>query len=317
MGERGAQGWIIVGAGLGGAGLAAHLGGLGWPFEPFANLAPQIGLALCVFGSWALVRRRLGFAVGAFALSLSVLWPVATYSRYVVADPKAAGERLTLFWCNLHSDPRALVRAAALARAADADIVAFSEVPGVGAAQLARLFPDHPARIDTGAEAAARAFLWTRIVVLSREPLNLVDIVAEPPFAGRPFVVAELPARGRRPELRLIALHPVPPFTPGALAARDRLLPRAADETHASKSWVLLGDLNIAPWAPGFRAIGGARAGDPRREATFWSRQAGLGFTIDHVMLGPGVGLASYRVGPGVGSDHLPLIAEIALGPAG
>ena len=42
---------------------------------------------------------------------------------------------------------------------------------------------------------------------------------------------------------------------------------------------------------------------------------AGIGFAIDQVLAGPGAAVASVRTGPDAGSDHLPLIAEIARGP--
>ena len=47
--------------------------------------------------------------------------------------------------------------------------------------------------------------------------------------------------------------------------------------------------------------------------ATWTSRQPIVGLAIDHVVASPKIAARRYDVGPDLGSDHLPVIAELAV----
>jgi endonuclease/exonuclease/phosphatase (EEP) superfamily protein YafD len=78
----------------------------------------------------------------------------------------------------------------------------------------------------------------------------------------------------------------------------------------------VLGDFNGAPWGYIVRTIearGNVRAA-PGPSGTWPSILPGqLRIPIDHVMAGPGLSFVSRQVLPSAGSDHLPVIAEVAV----
>jgi endonuclease/exonuclease/phosphatase (EEP) superfamily protein YafD len=81
---------------------------------------------------------------------------------------------------------------------------------------------------------------------------------------------------------------------------------------------VLLGDLNCTPWSPAFdRLLAAARLRDSGRgrglHPTWFSAVPFVGLPIDHVLVGPGVGVRGRHVGPDIGSDHRPVIADLVL----
>jgi endonuclease/exonuclease/phosphatase (EEP) superfamily protein YafD len=109
------------------------------------------------------------------------------------------------------------------------------------------------------------------------------------------------------------SVHTVSPDRPDLMRDRNALLAATDDGLDQTKPFVVFGDFNTSPWAAAFRSLPGARAGDPRFEATFPAQALLLGLPIDHIMFGGGLSLREYHVGPDIGSDHLPLFATFSL----
>lgn len=121
--------------------------------------------------------------------------------------------------------------------------------------------------------------------------------------------------------LRLIALHAPRPFGDGARRQKEQLEIVASLAASArDHRVVVLGDLNLTPWAPEFSRLvaeGGLRDTGPYRGllATWLSRMPFVGLLIDQVLVSPSIGILANRLGPDVGSDHLPVIVDLAVPP--
>jgi len=81
---------------------------------------------------------------------------------------------------------------------------------------------------------------------------------------------------------------------------------------------VLVGDLNLTPWSPRFGRLlaesGLADTSLQRPFATSWrSPLPFVELALDHFLASPGLRVPCNRLGPDVGSDHLPLIVDVAL----
>jgi endonuclease/exonuclease/phosphatase family metal-dependent hydrolase len=154
------------------------------------------------------------------------------------------------------------------------------------------------------------------IALLSRWP---IDDVQPADFAndGLPSLVANVDVRGRK--LQVIALHTRWPVVPEMQVARDLALQRAAALALTQpESTILLGDLNLTPYAPAFArlvtesGLRDALAGEawrPTWQAGFWP----LALPIDHVLVPPGSCVTAHEIGPYVGSDHRPLQVTLRL----
>ena len=170
--------------------------------------------------------------------------------------------------------------------------------------------------------------------VASRFPIGRTASWSAGPLGGEGTVVAcELAAPGG--PVWCVGLHletprrgfePVLRRQPGAwrllaesIARRRRLADAAAAFVRATTGGgdaIVAGDFNLVPDGAIFgRAWGGwddafARAG----WGSGWTKwQWGWGTRIDHVLTGDRSRAARCRVGPDVGSDHLPLIADLAV----
>jgi len=76
---------------------------------------------------------------------------------------------------------------------------------------------------------------------------------------------------------------------------------------------MLAGDFNTTPWAPGYRELLAADLRDGERALASWP--AFLPFPvipIDHVLVSKELRVLSKRRGPPLGSDHYPIVVELA-----
>lgn len=121
-------------------------------------------------------------------------------------------------------------------------------------------------------------------------------------------------------ELRLLGLHTLPPIGPRYAAWRDGQLATAASWARGADPVVLVGDLNATRWSHPFGAM--ARSGrlvDSARGfgwhptwPAFPGPIAALRVPIDQCLHSRSLVTASREVGPFVGSDHFPLLLELA-----
>jgi len=152
----------------------------------------------------------------------------------------------------------------------------------------------------------------------SRVPGSRVDIRNLKPQAPRVSDTVHILFEWEDRQVEVIGAHPVPPvsgdYVKGNLAQLDALSSYVRDAGHPC---VLAGDFNRTPWSPSFRRFlreGGldhGRAG--RGLITTWPRWVPfLRIPIDHVCATRELAIASFRRLPAGGSDHNPIVAEIA-----
>jgi endonuclease/exonuclease/phosphatase (EEP) superfamily protein YafD len=296
------------------ASLAALLAPLGWPFELFVHFRWQVGAAALALLLASLVLRRPWMMVVAF-VTVALQWlPSALLAgRASAHEPTArvcSDDRLRVVTANawfVNADHAALV--AWLSRS-DADIIALQEITPQWVTALEPLARRYPYR-----KFMPRADPYG-IALLSRWPIDDVQPVD---FAGdgMPSLVANVDVQGRT--LQVIALHTRWPVVPELQAARDRALQRAAAlALTLPQSTILLGDLNLTPYAPAFArllsesGLRDALAGEawrPTWQAGFWP----LALPIDHVLVPPGSCVTDREIGPYLGSDHRPLQVTLRL----
>jgi endonuclease/exonuclease/phosphatase (EEP) superfamily protein YafD len=298
------------------AALASLLAPLGWPFELFSHFRWQIGVAaLALLLASILLRRPWMMAVAAAALALQWLpgglLPGRVSAHVNSSDCNPATLRVVsanLWFANTEHD-----EFLDWLMWSNADVIALQEVSAAWADALATLAVAYPYRKLLSREDPYG------IALLSRWPLQHVEAVD---FAedGLPSLVASIDIGGR--SLQVIALHTHWPVFPNLQAARDRVLARAAARARVQPAaTILLGDLNLTPYAPAFTRLlaeSGLRdafAGQvwrPTWQAGFWP----LALPIDHIMVPAGSCVLARVIGPDVGSDHRPLLVTLQLQPA-
>jgi endonuclease/exonuclease/phosphatase (EEP) superfamily protein YafD len=134
-----------------------------------------------------------------------------------------------------------------------------------------------------------------------------------------PTIEANLHVRGA--VVTLLGVHLRSPGTPRRAAQRNRQLELLTERVSAARNPVIVtGDFNISPYSPYYAdwlartALTDARRGRTPRPSwpTFLPI---LGIPIDHCFVSPDIAIIGERGLPSFGSDHYPLLVELALPP--
>jgi endonuclease/exonuclease/phosphatase (EEP) superfamily protein YafD len=161
------------------------------------------------------------------------------------------------------------------------------------------------------------------VAVFSRQPFDSTEVIHQG-YAGQPTVLVRLRMSNHHNQmLNVIATHPSPPKGAAHSAGRNNQLQALAELARQQTGAVLLcGDLNLSPWSPYFVDL--LREGclvDSGRgfglQPTWPANNFLLRTPIDHCLVSPQITVRHRRLGPQVGSDHLPVILDFSLTGSG
>ncbi len=279
------------------------LGFFGAANSGWANASPWEWGLLALLGSSVLVQ-------------VSQILPYTRAWRYQVpAAPRDVPreDRLKIVASNVCMDNQEIRLWLETIRAENPDVIVVVEVNSWWIQQLRVLETDYPHRIVHPQENTYGIAIYARLPLHDTEIKHLVE-----PDVPSVFTTLELPS-GRR--LRCVALHPRPPRPDIDQDSdlRDAELGRAAELIRKFQlPVVVVGDLNDVAWSHTthlFQRI--ARVLDPRIGrglfATFHADHFFLRYPLDHVFHSNHFDLVELRRLRHVGSDHFPILIEIAL----
>ena len=193
-------------------------------------------------------------------------------------------------------------------RETDPDVIFLPEVDEIWASALSPLQASHPHVIEHIVEGNFGFALYSKLPIVSQEiiPCGKLEL---------PLLKTRL--TGPKGEFTLFGAHPVPPSTGFWASERDAFLQVLADE--ASKETlpvIATGDFNATRWSHGMKPLWNAGLLDSakgRGAGSTWMRGSFLlAVPIDHVLFrAPGATCSKRWIGPDLGSDHRPVVAEI------
>lgn len=301
---------------LTGALLAASLAGLAgevwWVFDLASHFPLHYAALLALLAPWLWWQRWRRLALLALMVALVQGGRAWQWDENAPAAA-AASPVLRVFLLNLargNSAHRAVLEAIAASRA---DVVVLLEVSRHWATALQALHGDYPYHLVESAEDNFGIALY------SRHPLSTLELRHPGPWA-----LASILARMTLEDahLTVYASHPPPPLGGAMSAARDAQLAAIAGELATLPGPILLaGDLNATPWSAAFAPLrtAGLRDSSPgfgyQGSWPAWLR--GWGIPLDHLLVSADITVLERRLGPAVGSDHLPVLAILRLAAPG
>ncbi|MFO1092289.1 MAG: endonuclease/exonuclease/phosphatase family protein [Planctomycetaceae bacterium] len=301
---------------MGAATLGALGGAYGWPLELLSHFRIQYAAALLILAGAFLRLRAKWWGGAATALLALNGWVVAPFVLPIGAtvdraiDPGAPSWKLVSI--NVYSGNPTPERVLDYIAATDPDVVVLLEVTPEWEQRLTVLAARYP---HSAVQARADNF---GIALLTKNALHDVEFV---PLSRENDAISARVELGNA-ELQIVAAHPFPPAGGRGAELRNRQLNELA--THVARlgrPCAVAGDLNITPFSPHFDAfLAAAGLRDPRRGQgvlpTWPSQRWPLWIPIDHCVVSTGIA-ARLSVGPHVGSDHRPLLAELQLTASG
>jgi endonuclease/exonuclease/phosphatase (EEP) superfamily protein YafD len=231
------------------------------------------------------------------------LWP----RRAAREATEEATPLLRLVAANLLYKNRDFKRSLQGLAALDADVLVLCEVTPEARQYFRRLEVTHPHALDTCAPESLYG-----ILILSRFPLALRSSgVGEDPTPRH--LAADLTIGADT--VSLVAIHPTNPLR----FSRAHRIPAEFDAVAqlcraAPGDLIVTGDCNAAGWSSYLRELelgtGLANDGKMRPSWPLWLPPL-VRLPLDHVWVRGRMALLKAGLGPRLGSDHLPLIAEI------
>lgn len=278
-----------------------------WPIALLQHFRVQFAVAgLLVTVAAALVRTR-AFDIAAIATLLHWLVLVPDLGRE--PQPLPPGARpVRVLELNVLTENTSYDRVRALIAETQPDVIGLVEVDRGWLEALAPALGEYPGRIEVPRSDHFGIALYARGTVTGgAEQLGL----------PRPSIVADVAVGSAR--MSIVLVHPYAPVDAekldrqriqlAAIARRARELPAPV---------VIAGDFNTTPWTPEFhRVTADSELCDTRAgfgvQASFPSTSFMTRIPIDHVLASCSVGVYDRRIARDVGSDHLPVIVDLAI----
>jgi len=292
----------------------------GWvyPLELFCHFQVQYLVAAVVCGAVLAGLGRWRWCIAAAGCALVAATAVGPFQSSLGSGGAAhatpgskGGETLRLLLANVLVGNSQHGRVVDLVADADADVLIFQEVNDAWMASLAGLERDYPYTVGLPRQDAFG------IAVFSRVELRQADVhyLGQ---AGRPSIALEVSVGGT--PVSILTTHPLHPLSPRTFALRNDQLGAVGDLAgDRTQPLVLIGDLNVTMWSPWYRRL--------RDETRLTNARRGFGvmaswptflppimrLPIDHCLVSDDLIVTDCRLGPAFGSDHLPLIVDVAV----
>lgn len=292
--------------------VAGLLGRLHWSLELFSHFVAwyALGAFLAALVFWICGSFRWAAGTACLALLLA-LQPLSWYWPANTVDGDGPACRILL--ANVltsNNDHQALLD---LIQAENPDVICVHEVNDAWNDALRPLRETYPSH-----HAVPRGDNFG-IALFSRVSPGLPATLFEGEL-GVPALAVPIDIGGRRAEL--LTIHTLPPI-------RARLARRRNQQLAAASTWfneqtnpaIVAGDLNMTMYSPIYRDwMDSMKAHNARRGygplGTWPLFVPFLRLPLDHALVSPEIGVRDCRLGPDIGSDHRPLIVDLAL-PSG
>jgi endonuclease/exonuclease/phosphatase (EEP) superfamily protein YafD len=300
---------VVVGV-VGAASLLGLLDRVSWAFElaDVFRLQYLVALVGAALAAAALRRPRVAAVAAALAaLDVAVLGiPLAPVATAASGTPRGS---LRVVVANVevgNTDFAAVRRLVARTRP---DVLGIVELSPEMARHLAQQLPRYRARL-----VVPRGDAYG-IGVYSRLPLLSARVARFPADGGPPTAVVRVRVAGR--PVTVVVTHVHTPFA-GSIHVRQ-LRALAAARPSLGERVAVCGDFNSPPWTGPLRQF----AADGRLRDLYggsaWAAYSwptwspALRVPLDDCFVGSGVVVRSHRDGPSTGSDHRPLLVELAV----
>ena len=301
---------VVIGGGFLAATIGGFLGRLWWPFDLASSFRPHyiVGLALAV-ALLALTgeRRLVWVALVGMAINLYLVVPLYVGSP----APAAAGSSfLRILSFNVSADNDNTAEVMELFRSSNADLIFIFEggpqwEEAINGADLPYdLSPGLPTAFGFGNAILVRSGVDVKLRGVPVGPNTPRARELDMEFDGMP--------------IRLLAVHPPSPTSPGKVATRDEQLAGVVDwAADQDRPVVVVGDLNASPWSHAFRPLADSDLVNSLNgfglQATWPAVLGPFGVPIDHLLHSAEFTTVTRRTGPSMGSEHRSVFITLAL----
>jgi endonuclease/exonuclease/phosphatase (EEP) superfamily protein YafD len=293
---------------VGAATLLGFLDSVAWPFEFGAIFRLQYaGLLLVLVVAAVPLRMRRAALVAAALAVVNLASVVPAPEGPAQATEVAGGVPLRVLMVNVEAGNDRYADLVRLVREMRPDVIGVTELDDTWARELTRRLPDYGERLTVPEDGAYGIGLFSRL------RLEAARVERFPAGDGPPSIVVRL----RPPGAEVLTLVLTHVHTPFAGSIHERHLEALAEaRPRLGHRLAVCGDFNTVPWTAAFGRLVESGLADlyggswPGYSWPTWNPL--LRLPIDNCLV-TGVGVAGHRHGPDIGSDHYPLIVDLAV----
>lgn len=288
--------------------VLTYLSSVNWIFDLFSHFRVQYVIGLSIILLLCALRNKLVLAVTAAVFIVPNLWVITTDLIAAPDNELTGGSSFRVVALNVRASNTRYADLLQAVKEFDPDVLLLLEVTDSWQRVATRLEPTYPF-----AHYYPRADNYG-IALLSRHPVISVELIH---VGGSDLPILHAGLEIDEARIDLIGVHLRWPFGKTRTDERNRQL-RALGNllANADVPTIVAGDFNTTPWSDSFRAMTGA-AGGKRLSYGYGLSPTWPAFLppflipIDHVVVTPDLQITAKFSGSSVGSDHLPLVADI------
>lgn len=299
---------------LGFAVAASFAGRLHWTCDLATHFRAQYAWGGLLLAAGLMLCGRLRAAIAPLMLGLVNVWfllPFYLPHEEPGRSPPPDATRLKVVSMNVYAGSKSYGEVLDYLRETKPDVVLLMELTHAWRKQFEPLEADYPEQ-----HFAARDDAFG-IGLIARRKLADVEIDF---LGGQSYVRATCDVDGRT--LTLFGIHPFPPLgARGSTMRNTAFAALNAKLREAKGAAIVAGDFNSTSWSPHFAdllagtTLRDSRLGRGLQPSWSMTHPAPLRIPIDHMLVSPEVHLIERRLGPPVGSDHLPVEMEFSIRP--
>jgi len=270
-----------------------------------ANFIPQY-LILQIFLFIILLLLREKKSVIIIFLFFILINFIPLLYLYIPVEKKEVRSEITILLANVYTNNQNYGLFSSYIKEVNPDIISLLEIDSRWVEHL-KLFEDdyyvlkEPRPDNFG------------IALYSRFPFSSGEIIPSGPL-DVPTINCTVTVEGK--EIRIIATHPMPPRNKAHMEFRDEHLMEIANTIRGQEDVILLGDLNLTPWAHTFHKILEISSlKDTRKgfglQPTWPTYNSLFLIPIDHCLVDKDFVVLNRETGPYTGSDHYPVVIKL------
>ncbi len=297
--------------------LISYLGQFHQIFELTSHFKLQyLIISCCTLFFWIIIRKKIWIFVslGCILLNLLVIVPWYLPSSQIIVGDEA--NKIRILQLNVFINNQQYNRAIALVKKENPDVAVFLEVGEKWAEELKVLRQSYPYVFYNQDNRIFGKRIFGKSIY-SKIPLENQNIKIISKSYKRTALVTQLKVPGK--PIFLIVTHMAIPITKVSFQVRTQEFAVLADYVSKLQSPVIVvGDFNTSLWSPYYQqfvektGLRNGRHGFGIQPS--WPTFLPLFYMpIDHFLVSPEFQVLNSRIGENVGSDHLPVITDVAI----
>ena len=292
--------------------LAGLLGQHAWFLEVFTHFKLQLAFCFLGYAVLELAARHHRHAAASMAFAVVNALPALLLflPSHTHAAPQKTSAHLRILQANILTSNTNTPALLALVASEQPDVVVLQEPDERWLRELAPLTNSYPVFATLARDDNFGAAIYCKTNALSAD----IFLLSDP--EGAPTSHASIAVGGKT--ITVVGTHTLAPYTGYMWRGRNGFTLELAKKLRAINGpLVVTGDFNNTPWTSTFRSFltvsGLNDSAQGRGPLPTWPTSNPLiRIPLDHCFYSDSVRVLSKRSGPDIGSDHLPLILDLA-----